>query len=190
MRTDDSVSILTHAAAVSQSAPDCRKPLRRFLRFTREASLSDRVLPAPPRILVLTEISRNPAISPEWAGLLSEVLSLQRRPLNLHSRFGRFVSALKIPFPRNSSLEESRSRRLGALEKSALASELSPGHGGAIVSSAPGATAEFVLAPSCLVFQFRGCRHRRCVRHRSCRGQNVRAPGPARVHRRSRRGSA
>jgi hypothetical protein len=28
MRTDDSVSILTHAAAVSQSAPDCRKPLR------------------------------------------------------------------------------------------------------------------------------------------------------------------
>ena len=43
MRTDDSVSILTHAAAVSQSAY-CRKPLRRFLRFTREASLSDRVL--------------------------------------------------------------------------------------------------------------------------------------------------
>src|ERR1700738_400415 len=54
-----------------------------------------------------------------------------------------------------SSLEESRSRRLGALAKSALASELSPGHGGAIVSSAPGATAEFVLAPSCLVFRFR-----------------------------------
>ncbi len=87
-------------------------------------------------------------------------------------------------------LEESRSRRLGALAKSALASELSPGHGGAIVSSAPGATAEFVLAPSCLVFQFRGCRHRRCVRHRSCRGQSVRASRPARVHRRSRRGSA
>ena len=43
MRTDDLVSILTHAAAVSQSAY-CRKPLRRFLRFTREASLSDRVL--------------------------------------------------------------------------------------------------------------------------------------------------
>jgi hypothetical protein len=35
MRTDDSVSILTHAAAVSQSAPDCRKPLRRFLRSIR-----------------------------------------------------------------------------------------------------------------------------------------------------------
>src|SRR6516225_6438760 len=34
MRTDDSVSILTHAPAVSQSAPDCRKPLRRFLCFT------------------------------------------------------------------------------------------------------------------------------------------------------------
>ena len=30
MVTDDSVSILTHAAAVSQSAPDCRKPLRRY----------------------------------------------------------------------------------------------------------------------------------------------------------------
>jgi len=39
--------------------------------------------------------------SPEWAGLFSEVLSLQRRPLNLHRRFGRFLSALKIPFPRN-----------------------------------------------------------------------------------------
>jgi hypothetical protein len=30
LRTDDSVSILTHCPAVSQSAPDCRKPLRRF----------------------------------------------------------------------------------------------------------------------------------------------------------------
>ena len=35
-----------------------------------------RVLPA---ILVLTEISRNPAISPELAELPSEILSLHRR---------------------------------------------------------------------------------------------------------------
>jgi hypothetical protein len=36
---DDPVSILTYAAAVSQSAPDCRKPLRRFLRFTQGTGL-------------------------------------------------------------------------------------------------------------------------------------------------------
>ena len=42
--------------------------------------LQVRVLPAPPRILVLTEISPNPATSPELAGLPSEILSLRRRP--------------------------------------------------------------------------------------------------------------
>src|ERR1700735_1699861 len=67
-----------------------------------------RVLPSPPRILVLTEIFRLPANSSEWAGLLSEVLSLQRRSLNLHSRFGPFVSALKIPFPRNGDFGSKR----------------------------------------------------------------------------------
>ena len=128
------------------------------------------------------------------AGLLSEVLSLQRRPLNLRSRFGRFVSALKIPFPRNGDFGSKRPVR--ALRKVAVVAWehlrnplLLPNCLRVMAepssSSAPGATAEFVLAPSCLVFRFRGCRHRRCVRHRSCRGQNVRAPGPARVHRRS-----
>ena len=38
-----------------------------------------RVLPGPPRILVLTEISRLSATSPELAGLISEIWSLQRR---------------------------------------------------------------------------------------------------------------
>jgi hypothetical protein len=38
------------------------------------------LLSAPPRILVLTEISRNPAITPELAELPSEILSLHRRP--------------------------------------------------------------------------------------------------------------
>ena len=39
-----------------------------------------RVLSAPPRILVLTGISRNPAIRPELAELPSEILSPHRRP--------------------------------------------------------------------------------------------------------------
>src|SRR5580704_9666659 len=82
------------------------------------AWLEVRVLPSPPRILVLTEIFRLPANSPEWAGLFSEVLSLQRRPLNLHSRFGRFVSALKIPFPRTGDFGSKRPVR--ALRKVAV----------------------------------------------------------------------
>jgi hypothetical protein len=44
------------------------------------AWLKVRVLPPPPRTLGPTEISRNPAIGPEWAGLFSEILSLHRRP--------------------------------------------------------------------------------------------------------------
>ena len=43
------------------------------------AWLGVRVLPAPPRTLVLTEISRNLAISPELAELPSVILSLHRR---------------------------------------------------------------------------------------------------------------
>ena len=43
--------------------------LKRRLKGTLIIScLQVRVLPAPPRILVLTEISPNPAISPESAG--------------------------------------------------------------------------------------------------------------------------
>ena len=46
----------------------------------------------------------------------SEILSLQRRFLNLYSRFGRFVSALKIPFPGNGDLGSKRrgSKRRGS----------------------------------------------------------------------------
>ena len=43
-------------------------------------SLNVGLLPGLPRILVITEISRNPAISPELAELPSEILSLHRRP--------------------------------------------------------------------------------------------------------------
>jgi hypothetical protein len=57
---------------------------------------------------VLTEISRLSPNSREWAGCFSEILSLQRRPLNLHSRFGCFVSALKIPFPGNGDFGSKR----------------------------------------------------------------------------------
>jgi hypothetical protein len=39
-----------------------------------------RVLVRPPRILVLTEISRFPATNPELAALFSEIWSLQQRP--------------------------------------------------------------------------------------------------------------
>jgi hypothetical protein len=44
------------------------------------AWLEVRVFPGPPCILVLKGISRHPAISPESAGLPSEILSLRRRP--------------------------------------------------------------------------------------------------------------
>ena len=60
MRTDNSIFILTHAAAVSQSAY-CRKPLRRFLRFTREASLSDQSLNRCTRPTVLATDPRDRA---------------------------------------------------------------------------------------------------------------------------------
>src|ERR1700722_14066918 len=58
------------------------------------AWLEVRVLPSPPRILVLTEISRNPAIRLELAELPSEILSLHRRP-----SFSKPVSApLSLPW--------------------------------------------------------------------------------------------
>ena len=70
------------------------------------------LLPAPPRTLVLTEISRILAISPELAELPSVILSLHRRRLNLQGRFGLFVSALKIPFPRNKDFGSKRPVRM------------------------------------------------------------------------------
>ena len=65
----------------------------------------------PPRILVLTEISPNPAISPEIGAVL-RVGFVSRAPrLELRRLFGPFVSGLKIPFPGNGDLG---SKRLGS----------------------------------------------------------------------------
>ena len=51
--------------------------------------------------------SRDFPESPELAALFGEIWSLQGRS-NLHSRFGRFVSALKIPFPGNGDFGSTR----------------------------------------------------------------------------------
>ena len=61
-----------------------RAPLERYCprdRFDSDCVLGTQfeVLSAPPRILVLTVISRFSPNSPECAGLFSEILSLQRR---------------------------------------------------------------------------------------------------------------
>jgi hypothetical protein len=61
--------------------------------------------------VLLTEISPNPAISPESAGFL-RVGFVSRSPrLELRRLFGPFVSGLKIPFPGNGDLG---SKRLGS----------------------------------------------------------------------------
>ena len=62
-------------------APEINGSLARD-RFDSDCVLGTQfeVLSAPPRILVLTEISRFSAISPELAGLFSETLSLPRCP--------------------------------------------------------------------------------------------------------------
>ena len=62
-------------------------------------------------VLVLTEISPNPAISPESARFL-RVGFVSRSPrLELRRLIGPFVSGLKIPFPGNGDLG---SKRLGS----------------------------------------------------------------------------
>jgi hypothetical protein len=53
-----------------------------------------------------------PAISPELAELPGKILSLHRPSLNLQGRFGLFVSALKIPFPRNGDFGSKRPVRM------------------------------------------------------------------------------
>ena len=60
--------------------------------------------------VVLTEISPNPAISPEIGGVL-RVGFVSRAPcLELRRLFGPFVSGLKIPFPGNGDLGSKRTR--------------------------------------------------------------------------------
>jgi phytoene dehydrogenase-like protein len=54
-------------------------PVIRAFEISGRAWHPVRVLSAPPRSLVLTEISRFSPNSPECAGLFSEILSLQRR---------------------------------------------------------------------------------------------------------------
>jgi hypothetical protein len=55
----------------------------------------------------------------------SEILSLQRRFLNLYSRFGRFVSALKIPFPGNGDFGSKRRGSNAGLSTQLTAREVS-----------------------------------------------------------------
>ena len=71
MRTDDLVSILTHAAAVSQSAPGWRKPLRRFLRSIRPPGMLDRpgLGSAVPWARIGRSLSSHTSIRPVLFGL-------------------------------------------------------------------------------------------------------------------------
>ena len=101
----------------AKRASQWRKMLTPFLGGYRliTAWLEVRVLRDPPRILVLTEISPNPAISPELAGFL-RVGFVSRSPrLELRRLFGPFVSGLKIPFPGNGDLGSKRLVRMGVL---------------------------------------------------------------------------
>ena len=87
-----------------------RAPLERYCpkdRFDTDCVLGTQFVSH----LVLTEISPNPAISPELAGFL-RVGFVSRSPrLELRRLIGPFVSGLKIPFPGNGDLG---SKRLGS----------------------------------------------------------------------------
>ena len=81
------------------------------------------VLSAPPRTLGLTEISPNPAISPEFGGV-RRVGFVSRAPrLELRRLFGPFVSGLKIPFPGNGDLG---SKRLGSMPREPFGQSTTP----------------------------------------------------------------
>ena len=86
-----------------------RAPLERYCprdRFDTDCVLGTQFVFA----LVLTEISPNPAISPESAGFL-RVGFVSRSPrLELRRLIGPFVSGLKIPFPGNGDLGSKRLR--------------------------------------------------------------------------------